>query len=136
MFLRDWHHIIGLTASDLRFDWILSLCMVLALGSVFSPLFILLGLREGIIGTMLDKLNSDPVSRLVTPKLPLQQVLDEPWLKSLRERAQVVIVSPVPRLLLDVEGVKEPVNAIPTTAEDPLLIGYDLSPPTAGLWVG
>jgi putative ABC transport system permease protein len=135
MFLRDWHHIIGLTVSDLRFDWILSLCMVLALGAVFSPLFILLGLREGIIGTMLDKLNSDPVSRLVTPKLPLQQVLDEPWLESLRERAQVVIVSPVPRLLLDVEGVKEPVNVIPTTAEDPLLIGYDLNPPTEGLWV-
>lgn len=135
MFLRDWRYITGLTLSDLRFEWILSLCMVLALGAVFSPLFILLGLREGIIGTLLDKLNSDPVSRLVTPKLPLQQTLDQAWLESLRQRAQVVIVSPVPRLLLDIEGVKEPVNTIPTAAKDPLLTGYGLTPPGEGLWV-
>lgn len=122
MFLRDCRHITTLTFSDLRFEWILSGCMIFALGAVFAPLFILLGLQEGIVGNMLDRLKSDPSSRLVTPKFPVEAPLDDAWLHLLGERSQAVIGSPTSRLLLDIEGLDEPINAVPTTPEDPLLI--------------
>lgn len=127
MFFRDCRHIASLIFSDIRFEWILSVCMVLALSAVFAPLFILFGLQEGIVGNMLDKLKSDPSSCLVTPKFPLENPLDDVWLRSLRERAKVVITSSNSHLLLDVEGLNDPVNAIPTVAEDPLLTQNGIS---------
>lgn len=132
--LGDWHHILGLAWADLRYEWVLSLCMGLALGAVFAPLFILLGLREGIVGTMLERLQQDPLSRLVMPKYPLQAPLDAAFAAGLDERAEVTIQSPVPFLLLDVEGVPDHINALPSSTEDPLLVANGLTPPAGGLW--
>lgn len=115
----DFLHVIGLVFADLRFEWILSLCMVLALGAVFAPLFILLGLQGGIIGNMLDDLQKDPVSRLVLPKW--ETSLDDVWLADLRKQTAALIKSPTAFLLLDVEGKNDPVNALPTSNIDPLL---------------
>ena len=97
----DLLHIIRLVFADLCFEWVLSLCMVLALGAVFAPLFILLGLQSGIIGNMLDNLQKDPVSRLVMPKW--ETSLDDAWLASLRKQTSALIESPTAFLLLDVE---------------------------------
>ncbi len=121
MFLQDCRHIFTLTLADLRFEWILSLCMVFALGAVFAPLFILLGLQEGIIGNMLDKLRHDPVSRLVTPRFPSRTPLDADWLKSLDKQTELLIHSATSHLVLDIEGHDQRINAIPTIAQDPLL---------------
>ncbi|MCI5159760.1 MAG: hypothetical protein D3906_15295, partial [Candidatus Electrothrix sp. AUS1_2] len=93
--------------------------MVLALGAVFAPLFILLGLQGGIIGNMLDELQKDPVSRLVTPKW--ETSLDDAWLADLRKQTAALIGSPTAFLLLDVEGKSDPVNVLPTSSLDPLL---------------
>ncbi|AUB82099.1 hypothetical protein [Candidatus Thiodictyon syntrophicum] len=133
--IGDWRHTVDLAWADLRYEWILSLCMVLALGAVFAPLFILLGLRVGIIGTMLDRLDQDPLSRLIMPKYPLQAPLDHAFVAALKARSEVLIQSPVPFLLLDIEGLKEPLNALPTAVADPLLRGHGLTLPTAGPWV-
>ena len=127
MFIRDCKHVAALILPDLRFEWILSLCMVFALGAVFAPLFILLGLQEGIVGNMLDRLKNDSESRLVTPKFPLRTSLDDGWLKSLEKRAEVVIISPTSHLLLDIKGLDEPINAIPTAPEDPLMTENGIS---------
>lgn len=116
---RDSAHITSLVFADLRFEWILSLCMVLALGAVFAPLFILLGLQGGIIGNMLDELQKDPVSRLVVPKW--ETSLDDSWLKLLRKQTAALIESPTAFLLLDIEGMDDPVNVLPTSNTDPLL---------------
>ncbi|MCI5118290.1 MAG: hypothetical protein D3913_10080, partial [Candidatus Electrothrix sp. LOE1_4_5] len=116
----DFLHIIRLVFADLRFEWILSLCMILALGAVFAPLFILLGLQGGIIGNMLDDLQKDPVSRLVMPKW--ETSLDEAWLASLRKETGALIESPTAVLLLDVEGMNNPINVLPTNETDPLLM--------------
>ncbi len=131
----DWRHTVGLAWADLRYEWVLSLCMVLALGAVFSPLFILLGLREGIIGTLLERLDRDPLSRLVMPKYALQAPLGTAFLAALRGQAEETIPSPVPSLLLAVDGVKDPVNVIPSSATDPLLRRHGLVPTADGLWV-
>jgi len=127
MFIRDCKHVATLILPDLRFEWILSMCMVFALSAVFAPLFILLGLQEGIVGNMIDRLKSDSASRLVTPKFPLRTSLEDSWLQSLESRSEVVITSPISHLLLDIKGLDEPVNAIPTTPEDPLLTENSIS---------
>ncbi|MCI5149839.1 MAG: hypothetical protein D3916_10725, partial [Candidatus Electrothrix sp. MAN1_4] len=121
----DFLYIIDLVFADLRFEWILSLCMVLALGAVFAPLFILLGLQGGIIGNMLDDLQKDPVSRLVMPKW--ETSLDDGWLKSLRNQTAALIKSPTAFLLLNVEGKNDPVNVLPTSDTDPLLTKNDIT---------
>lgn len=127
MFIHDCKRVATLIFPDLRFEWILSMCMVFALGAIFAPLFILLGLQEGIVGNMVDRLKNDPESRLVTPKFPLRTSLDDGWLQSLERRSEVVITSPSSHLLLDIKGIDEPVNAIPTIPEDPLLTENHIS---------
>lgn len=135
MLSGDWRHTVGLAWADLWYEWVLSLCMVLALGAVFSPVFILLGLREGIIGTMLERLDRDPLSRLVMPKYALQAPLEAGFLAALKGQTEELIQSPVPSLLLEINGAKEPVTVIPTSATDPLLSRHGLTPPADGLWV-
>jgi|GEM_PF-2536516 len=129
---RDCRHIATLIVADLRYEWILSVCMVLALSAVFAPLFILLGLQEGIIGNMLDRLKKDPSSCLVTPKFPLHTPLDKVWLQSLEKQSQVVIASSTSHLLLNIEGLDDPVNAVPTDTNDPLLLNNGVTLPDAG----
>lgn len=130
MFFRDCTQTSALVFADLRFEWILSLCMIFALGAVFAPLFILLGLQKGIVGSMLDKFQHDPLSRLVTPKSQLQDSLDDRWLVSLKQNASVLISSSVPRLLLNVQGVDDQINTIPTSKNDPLLLENGIILPT------
>lgn len=122
MTLGDTLEISRLVVLDLRYEWILSLCMVLALGAVFSPLFILLSLQEGVVGNMLDKLRHDPESRMVTPRYPVSHPLSEDWLTTLSEVADVVVAARTSGLLLDVEQLPAPVNALPVIAEDPVLV--------------
>ncbi len=127
MFFRDCRHVAALILPDLCFEWILSICMVFSLGAIFAPLFILLGLQEGIVGNMIDQLKRSPESRLVTPRYPLKTSLDDDWLAALGRQAETVITSPASHLLLDIEGLGDPVNAIPTTPEDPLLAENGIS---------
>lgn len=132
MFFSDCRHVAALILPDLRFEWILSVCMVFALGAVFAPLFILLGLQQGIVGNMVDRLQRDPISRLVTPKFSLNAPLADTFLEGLKKRATVVIPSAEARLLLNVEGRTDPVNTVPTLAEDPLLVENGILLPAGG----
>lgn len=122
MILGDTWETSRLVVRDLRYEWILSLCMVFALGAVLSPLFILLGLQEGLVGSMLDKIRYDPESRMVTPRYPVSHPLSEDWLATLRGVADVIVASRTSGLLLDVEQLPAPVNTLPVIAEDPVLV--------------
>ncbi|WP_372094693.1 FtsX-like permease family protein [Tistrella mobilis] len=56
-----------LAVQDMVADRRLSLCQILALAAVLAPLLVLFGLREGVIGTMADRLVRDPANRLIVP---------------------------------------------------------------------
>ncbi|MDR2725205.1 MAG: hypothetical protein LBC90_03890, partial [Candidatus Adiutrix sp.] len=45
-----------LVLADLRHEWLLSLCMILAIASILTPLLILLGLKYGTIETFRHRL--------------------------------------------------------------------------------
>nr|VFJ62381.1 MAG: FtsX-like permease family protein [Candidatus Kentron sp. DK] len=123
---QDVRSISYLAFADLRFEWILSLCMMVALGAIFAPLFILQGLQSGIVGNMLDALQKDPGSRMVSPKFHVGAPLDEIWLEQLRQRSDVLITAPTAYLLLQAEGLEDRVNILPTTPDDPLLVEHGI----------
>lgn len=130
MFLSKYTYILSLVWRDICFEKKLSLCMIFSLGAIFTPLFILLGLQEGIIGNMLDKLQRDPLSRLVTPKYPLKAPLVDAELLRIEEKAGVVISSPTSHVLLNIAGQRDDINTIPTNEIDPLFIDSNLAPIT------
>nr|VFK38910.1 MAG: FtsX-like permease family protein [Candidatus Kentron sp. SD]VFK43196.1 MAG: FtsX-like permease family protein [Candidatus Kentron sp. SD] len=123
---QDIRSISYLAFADLRFEWILSLCMMIALGAIFAPLFILQGLQSGIVGNMFETLKKDPDSRMVSPKFHVGAPLDESWLQELRQRSDVLITAPTAYLLLRAEGQEGRVNVLPTTADDPLLAEHGI----------
>lgn len=118
----DIRFILPLVGRDLRYEWILSLCMIFSFAAVFSPLFILLGIKNGITGDMLAKFQHDPLSCLVTPKFAFDQNLDDAFVKTLHDKAGVVIFSPDSHFLLDLQELPNGVNIWPTVAVDPLMV--------------
>lgn len=54
---RDWRH-----------EGLLSLCAVLAMASMLSPLLILQGLKNGVTAGMRERLLKDPTALVITPK--------------------------------------------------------------------
>ena len=62
--------IFRLVFADLGHEKLLSLCQVVAIAAVLAPLLVLFGLREGVIGTLIERLNRDPTLRLVVPEVP------------------------------------------------------------------
>lgn len=55
--------IIPLSLRDYIYDGRLSLCSILGLAAVLAPIMVLYGLKFGIITSMLDDLNRDPLTR-------------------------------------------------------------------------
>ena len=45
----------ALAAHSLRHEWVLTLCLVIALAAVIAPLLVLLGLKHGTIETLRDR---------------------------------------------------------------------------------
>lgn len=77
---------------DLRHEWILTLCMVLAIAAVLAPLLILLGLKYGTIETMRERLIEDPVNREIKPARTLQ--LTPNWFQVFSKREDVAFIVP------------------------------------------
>lgn len=53
---------------DWKFESLLSLCSVLALASMLSPILVLQGLKNGVIEGMRSRLLEDPAILIITPK--------------------------------------------------------------------
>ncbi len=130
----DWRLVAGLAVADLRYDWTLSFCMMLALAAVFAPLLILLGLQAGYIGHQVERLQRDPGVRLVTPRVILRDPIDPALAAGLAARAAVVIPAPEAYLTLDIAGLAGAATALPSTTDDPLLVEHALTPGPGARW--
>ena len=42
---------------DLRHEWAITLCQVTALAALLAPLLVLYGLQQGVIGTLLERMD-------------------------------------------------------------------------------
>ena len=48
--------LVRLALADLRGEWPIALAQVVAIAAVLTPLLVLFGLREGAIGTLIERL--------------------------------------------------------------------------------
>lgn len=127
-FRRQFALVAGLAFEDYRHEWVISGCAVLALAAVLIPLFVLFGLKYGIITNLLDPLVQNPRYREVAP---IGSGNFEPaWFDELGERSDVVFVVPRTRSLAasirlravdsDIGRIID-IELIPSAADDPVL---------------
>ena len=66
--MRQWQESCQLAWQDWKHEYLLSLCAVLALASMLSPILVLMGLKNGLLEGMRQKLLRDPTVLIITPK--------------------------------------------------------------------
>lgn len=122
---RDWRH-----------DGALTWCAVLALVSMLVPLLILLGIRNGVIGTLKTRLLDNPALLTVIPAGSGNGYTDA-WLDTLRARPDVAFVVPKTREISTTVQMRHtaangprfaPVDVEPTAPGDPLLTRFQAVP--------
>ncbi len=120
------YRVLTLATAHLRHEWVLTLCLVAALAAVLAPLLILLGLKEGTIETLRDRLVRDPVFREIRPAVT--RTFDDAWLRALSEDPRVAFLTPTilpassALQFVTKAGTTELIDLVPTAAGDPLLL--------------
>lgn len=128
--------VFSLAAAHLRHEWVLTLCLVSALAAVLAPLLILMGLKEGTIETLRDRLVQDPVYREIRPAIT--RTFDEQWLQQLQSTPGVAFMTPtiLPASsmihLSSGDGDSELMDLVPTASGDPLLLENGAAIPQQG----
>jgi putative ABC transport system permease protein len=118
--------VFALAAAHLRHEWVLTLCLVSALAAVLAPLLILMGLKEGTIETLRERLVQDPVFREIRPALT--RTFDQPWLDALAADSGVAFLTPTilpASSVIHLDGAdrqSELTDLLPSAAGDPLLL--------------
>ena len=120
--------IFRLAFKDVVHDWLLSLCLVLAISAIIAPLLILFGLKFGAVETMRSRLVQDPKNREIRPLTT--RSFSREWFDELRaHRAEVAFVAPMTRqisasvMATNVAGdLREPLSLMVTAPGDPLLL--------------
>lgn len=119
--------VFGLARADLRHEWILTLCMVLAIAAVLAPLLLMFGIKYGTIETLRQRLVQDPRNREIRPLTGAS--FEREWFEAIRRRGDVAFVTPFTRqiaatLQASLQGREESqtLDIIPTGQGDPLLL--------------
>lgn len=117
-----------LAARDYGHEWVMSLCLVLALAAVLAPLLVLLGLKHGVVSGLLEPLREDPRNREI--RLVGSQRLPPQWFEQMRRRPEVAFVLPRTRAIAATlrlrhgeagSGRLVEAELIPSAPGDPLL---------------
>lgn len=119
--------IFRLAVADLWHERILTLCVVVALTAVLSPLLILLSLKYGLVETLRARLIHDPRNREIRPQST--RIYTQADIDALRQRADVRYVMPQTRAISTMVRVCLPgfekgqieTEIQPTGSGDPLL---------------
>lgn len=123
--------LITVALADLRHEWSVSLAACLAIVAVAAPLVVLLGLREGVIGTLLAQLRADPAMRLITLDATGAARFDGAWFEAMAARPEVGFVHPATRFAaaqvdLVADGREARVALLPTAPGDPVFADDDV----------
>lgn len=127
----------GLAAAHLRHEWVLTLCLVIALAAVIAPLLVLLGLKHGTIATLRDRLVEDPLFREIRPAHTREYPPE--WFSTVAQWPGVGFLTPTILPLSSVLGVVDPdsrrvdlFDLVPSAPGDPLLLENGGLIPTDG----
>lgn len=119
---------------DVWYERTLILCAACVLAATLAPLWVLWGLERGVIGTLIERMEQDPLMRRITPSATGNNHFDAEWLQRVRAWPEVAFVIPTVRYSASLVDFYSPDAAMPLSAElfetaagDPLLAG--VSPP-------
>ena len=115
----------SLAWQDYRNDAWLSACSVLALVAVIAPLLVLFGLKSGLVGSLTERLETDPATREIIPLGGGR--FSREFIQQLGQRSDVAFAVPRTRQIAATAQVGTlTLEMLPTTAGDPLLSGLPM----------
>jgi putative ABC transport system permease protein len=121
--------LLRLAVADLRHDWALSLCQAFSLAAVLTPLLVLAGLHQGVLGQLQDDLRNNPAMREIMPRVTGTNRFTEAWIAETRARQDVSFIVGDARFTAAAVAAKpseDPDEAhviatlVPTAADDPI----------------
>lgn len=131
--------LLRLAWSDLWHERWLAACAACVLAATLAPLWTLWGLERGVIGTLIERQDRDPLMREMVPASTGANRFDAAWLERVRRWPELAFVIPTIRsaaalVELYSESAPAPVTLElrATAAGDPLL-GGAAAPPAQGL---
>ena len=84
--------LIRLAARELWHERALALCAACVVAATLAPLLTLWGLEQGVIGTLINRQNRDPVMRQVLPESTGSHRFDRAWFESVARWPDVAFV--------------------------------------------
>lgn len=111
--------------NDLRHEWVISICVILAVFAITTPVLLLYGIKQGTITALRERLLQDPVFREIRPAQTLNNELS--FFSGLAEMNGVGFIVPTMTrgaasvLIRTREGRPVDVDLLPTAPGDPLL---------------
>lgn len=123
--------ILKLALCSLRFDKIISICIVASLCAVIAPLLLLFSLRFGIISNLEHKLSSNPSNLEI--RMMSGYRLDQQFFDELKNNPHIGFVIPLTRSLSVTANISfngrivQNLETLPTAAGDPIVreMGFD-----------
>ncbi|MBQ8517806.1 MAG: ABC transporter permease [Akkermansia sp.] len=127
--------VLKLVWQQLRHEWLAAACLCIAMAAALVPVLMILGLKEGTVQTLRQRLAADPANLEI--RMPISTHISSQEVESLRALPGVGFCIPATRILatsahLVTDSGSEEVNLIPTGAGDPLLARHSLPVPRAG----
>lgn len=127
-----------LALADILHEKRMSLCMILAVMAIATPLLLFFGLKNGTVTTLRQRLLNDPVKMEILPRT--SHNYDDAWFETWRKNPLVSFVIPKTRSLaapVDMENPRSKarivsVDAKPTGPDDTLLVRYGVPVPGMG----
>lgn len=120
---------------DLWYERTLAVCTACVLAATLSPLLVLWGLERGVIGTLVERMERDPLMRRITPAATGTNRFDAAWIERVRAWPEVAFVIPTVRYSASLVDLYSADASMSLSAElfetapmDPLLAGA--TPPT------
>ena len=121
--------ILKLALCSLRFDKIISICIVASLCAVIAPLLLLFSLRFGIISNLEHKLSSNPSNLEI--RMMSGYRLDQQFFDALKNNPHIGFVIPLTRSLSVTANISfngrivQNLETLPTAAGDPIVREMD-----------
>lgn len=136
--MRELGNVLRVAWADYATERLMSICFVMVLAAVMTPLLVLFGIKFGVVSTLVGRLVEDPRNREIIPIGGGR--FDAAWFAAMASRPTVAFVLPKTRsiaasidLRRDGDDAMEPIRAdlIPTAKGDPILEKWARVPSSA-----
>lgn len=131
--------LLRLAVAELWHERWLAFCAACVIAATLAPLWVLWGLEQGVVGTLIERQDRDPVMRQVLPESSGGHRFDAAWFERVAKWPETAFVMPSTRSIANqvymvgkAESEPQLVELLPTAAGDPLL-GGAAAPPAHAL---